>query len=107
MATWNLGLQFQSGVQLEGVAAGKSKGSSVWVTDFALMSNCNKLALAMSSRELMFCEISTQNYKCLYRVYGKINNVAISYIFIYLYNNTLAHGTVTNDDNVGLHEYSC
>ena len=24
----------------------------------------------------------------------------------YLHNNTLAHGTVTNDD-VGLHEYSC
>ena len=28
-------------------------------------------------------------------------------ILRYLHNNTLAHGTVTNDDDVGLHEYSC
>ena len=27
---------------------------------------------------------------------------------LYLHNNTLAHGTVTNnEDDVGLHEYSC
>ena len=27
--------------------------------------------------------------------------------FANLHNNMLAHSTVTNDDDVGLHEYSC
>ena len=34
--------------------------------------------------------------------YCKQSNIIITH----LHNNTLAHGTVTNDD-IGLHEYSC
>lgn len=71
MGTWNLQLHFQSGTQLDGITVGKTKGA-VWITDFVVMSNCNKMVLATSSRELIFIDISTQNYKCQYRVHGKI-----------------------------------
>ena len=36
------------------------------------------------------------------------NRYVYIYYILYLHNNTLAHGTVTNDnEDVGLHEYSC
>lgn len=73
VATWNLQLRFQHGIQLDGVVVGKTKGA-VWVSDFVVMVNCNKIVLSTSSRELIFFDISTQNYKCHYRIHGKIQS---------------------------------
>ncbi len=70
MATWNLQLHLQSGVRLDSHVMGKMKGS-VWITDFAVMANCNKMVLSTSSRELIFTDISTKNFKCQYRIHGK------------------------------------
>lgn len=74
VATWSMQLHFQSGTQLDKGTLGKMKTKgAVWITDFVVMSNCNKMVLATSSRELIFTDISTQSYKCQYRVHGKYN----------------------------------
>lgn len=50
--------------------AGKSRGME-WVTDFAVLANCNKIVLTSTSRELVFGDIATPNFKCQFRVQGK------------------------------------
>ena len=57
-------------MHVSGVTEGKAKGK-FQVVDFALMSNCNKIVMSTSSRELIFCDVSTRIYKCQYRVHGK------------------------------------
>lgn len=49
---------------------GKSGGGTEWVTDFAVLANCNKIVLSTTSRELVFGDVATPNFKCQYRVQG-------------------------------------
>ena len=50
--------------------ARKGRGTE-WVTDFAVLANCNKVVLSTTSRELVFGDTSTPNFKCQFRVQGK------------------------------------
>lgn len=71
ISTWSPSLQLQRGVSLgEG---GRGRGKAVWVTDCAMMTNCNKLAMATTARELLFFDLSTTVYKCQYKVYGTLH----------------------------------
>lgn len=91
MATWNTQLHFQRGMMLEetttasgsggggggcvgGVGGGSgktNKSTAVWITDFVVMANCNKIVMSSSSRELVFSDVSTQSPKCQYKVQGE------------------------------------
>ena len=74
MGTWNLKLQFQQGIKLDssgGMEQGKTK-TSVIVTDFAVMTNCNRIVLSTSSRELVFYDMSTRKFQCQYRLHGRL-----------------------------------
>ena len=71
MATWSQQLHFQRSMLLDAPpTAGKAKGTE-WVTDFVVMSNCNKMVVSTSSRELVFSDVSTQSSKAQYRVNGQ------------------------------------
>lgn len=71
MATWSLQLHFQRGSLLDAPATTGKSGGTGWVTDFAALANCNKIVLSTTSRELVFGDVATPNFKCQYRVQGK------------------------------------
>ncbi len=68
MSCWGSNLQLQGGKSVIGGGGGRS---AVQVTDCAVMNNCNKLAVATTSRELMFFDLTAADYKCQYRVHGE------------------------------------
>lgn len=66
----------------------------MWVPDFAVMTDCNKMVMATSSRELVFSDISTQNYKCQYRVHGMYTCPPISDVSAFIQYRSALHTSV-------------
>ena len=82
MCVWNTSLQLQRGSnisleQLQHSSSSSSRGptaaagsNSLWITDCVLMNNCNKLAVATTSNELLFLDMSTMLCHCQHRIAG-------------------------------------
>ena len=49
----------------------KLKKMTVWVTDTAMLTSCNILVLATTSRELLFFDVSSNVYACQYKLRGE------------------------------------
>ena len=48
----------------------RGRKATVCITDSATLSNCSKLVVALTSRELAFYDLSTSVYKCQYKIHG-------------------------------------
>lgn len=58
------------------------KRTNLWITDVAVLSSCNVLVISTTSRELNFYDVSSNVYKCLYRLCGKYG-IFIKYYYNY------------------------
>ena len=56
---------------LDAVAPQRTKKTNLWVTDCAVLQDCNKLVLSTTSRELLFYDTSTTVFKCQYDLHGE------------------------------------
>lgn len=76
VSMWTPGLQVQHGVKMAEQGRGrKGRKGTLWVTDCALMTNCHKLVVGTTSKELSFYDTTTPDYKCQYRIHGMQTSV--------------------------------
>ena len=78
ITTWSTSLELLKGTVMDDKATeidraqlARLKRSNLWVTDMAVMSQCNVLVVSTTSREFDFYDISTTVYKCQYRLCGE------------------------------------
>ena len=76
ISTWSTGLELQKVTFINKQASDisqqlKQKKMMVWVTDIAVLSNCNTLVISTTSRELLFYDVSTSVYTCQYKLRGE------------------------------------
>lgn len=59
------------------------RNTTLWITDTTIISICNIIVIAATSRELFFYDITSSIYKCLHKLCGKLirnKNYAIQYV---------------------------
>jgi len=74
VCVWSSSMQLQRGcnimVQQSPRHSRAGSTGALWVTDCVLMNNCNKLAVATTSNELLFLDLSTTLCHCQHRLSG-------------------------------------
>jgi WD40 repeat protein len=75
IATWSSNLQLQKGTIVDDKAAiidhnefSRSKKRNIWISDATIIDTYNLLVISTTSRELNFYDITSNVYKCIYRL---------------------------------------
>ncbi|XP_022090760.1 WD repeat-containing protein 49-like isoform X1 [Acanthaster planci] len=68
ISTWDTRLHLMKSIRINNDAV---KPRDMWVTTFVVLQNINKIALAFTSKEIIFYDLSSKlEFNCQYRVYG-------------------------------------
>jgi hypothetical protein len=61
---------------------GVRRRNRLWVTDYVVMNNCNKLVVGTTSRDIWFYDVACTHYTCQYRLFD-IPNVPLCFDYWY------------------------
>ncbi|XP_071788999.1 cilia- and flagella-associated protein 337-like isoform X2 [Asterias amurensis] len=68
ISTWDTRLHVMKSIRINNDSV---KPRDMWVTTFVVLQNINKIALAFTSKEIIFYDLSSKlEFNCQYRVYG-------------------------------------
>jgi WD40 repeat protein len=89
ISTWSPDLKLQRNVVMDmdpvfsaSQMLGVRRRNRLWVTDYVVMNNCNKLVVGTTSRDIWFYDVACTHYTCQYRLFD-IPNVPLCFDYWY------------------------